>query len=88
MERTVVKEKLDTFTEEFRAALNLAVLMYPQEYAYPLSEIPAIVERMRVAFDRGSYNYDSRAIRITCKVLGIKPTRKAIEAYLTTPKGV
>jgi hypothetical protein len=41
--------------------------------------------KMRSAFLAGSYNKDGRAIRATCRELGIKYTYKAIAEWLAVP---
>lgn len=42
---------------------------------------------MIASFQRGDYNHDGRAIKATCKALGIKHTRTAIEAYFNGAEG-
>jgi hypothetical protein len=77
---------LDRFMAIYQPALREAVLtMAPQEYGFGVDEVPAVAARMRAAFERGSYNHDGRAIRATCKALGFKHTRTAIEAFLRAP---
>lgn len=67
-----------TYTEE----LARAVREYPTEYAWPVSDVPVVAGRMIAAFERNSYNKDSRAIKATCKRLGLKHTRRDINAFL------
>jgi hypothetical protein len=52
------------------------------EYVWPAEEFLKVFERMCNAFDTGSYSKDSKAIKNTCKLLGIKHTYKAIDAFL------
>ena len=53
------------------------------DYAWPVCECGIVVaDRMLAAIERGTYNHDSPAFRLTCKRLGIKGSRKAIEAFL------
>ena len=73
---------IHAFKSIYREELENAVRNFPQEYAFGLSEVNDVAHRMRLAFDRGSYNKDSRAIKATCKRLGIKHTYTAINAYL------
>lgn len=74
-------EQVKTFMAAYERALRSAVQKYPDEYGYPVSEVPGVVKRMEAAFLKGSYNHDSRAIKAAAKALGIKPTRTALEAF-------
>lgn len=78
-------QQLERFMAIYAPALVKVVIMYQREYAYPVSEVPGVVVKMRRAFEEGSYNKDGRAIAATCRALNIKHTRKAIEAFLTSP---
>jgi hypothetical protein len=69
--------------EAYETALVAAVTEHPDEYGYPVSDVPKVVERMRAAIQRGSYNHDGYAFKSACKALGIKYTRSAIEAFIT-----
>lgn len=73
---------METWMKEYAKQLPLAVAKYPDEYAYSLEEVPAVVERMRVAFAKRSYNKDSRAVKACCKVFGIKHTYTAINHFI------
>jgi hypothetical protein len=66
------------YTEE----LARAVKDYPSEYRWPFKDVPVVAAKMLDAVKRGSFNKDSRAIRATCKRLGIKHTYTAIRDYL------
>lgn len=74
--------KGDTFMEVYAEELSKAVAAHPEDYGYGPDLVPVVVQRMRAAFSRRSYNKDSRAIKATCKRLGIGSTYKAINAYL------
>ena len=39
-------------------------------------------ERMTKGLANGAANHDSNAVRATCRAIGIKPTKKAIQEYL------
>ena len=84
----VDQAKLNQFMEVYARALGNAVLEHPKEYVYSLSLVPTVVERMRAALESGSYNHDGRAFKGTCKALGIKHTRKEIEAFIRIPANV
>jgi hypothetical protein len=73
---------INTFTTEYEKQLAAAVVKYPDEYMFPLTEVPVVSARMKAAFIRGSYSKDGRAIKATCKVLGIGYTYNAINTYI------
>lgn len=73
---------LDKFMETYRAELIKARAEHPAEYSWPDSKFETVLARMRAAFERGSFLNSGRAIKATCKALGIKNTYKAIGAYL------
>ena len=76
---------MDKFIEVYARMLLKAVQENRKDYSYNEHEVPMIVDRMKAAFQRGSYNKDGLAIKWTCKELGIKYTYSAINQYL---KGV
>lgn len=53
----------------------------PGHYVWPPEALPEVLKRMAVAFHAGTYHHDGTAIQATCKALGIKHTRKAMEAF-------
>lgn len=80
MERNL--PNLSKWMEAYRPNLERAVKEKPIDYGFPLSEVPAVVDRMRAAIERGTYNHAGHALKWTCQGFGIKHTRKAIEAFL------
>lgn len=72
----------EIFFDVYMVELSAAIEKYPNEYAYSKAQVPEVVERMKMAFDKGSYNKDSRAIKRVCKILGIKHTYKAINEFV------
>lgn len=72
----------DTFMQIYTEQLEKAVRNYPTEYTWPVENVPTVAAKMRVAFMNRTYNKDGRAIKATCKVLGIKYTYTAINEYL------
>jgi hypothetical protein len=62
--------------------LAKAVAAHRIDYAYDVSQVPMVCERMRAAIERGSFNKEGFAFKGTCKTLGIKHTYTAINAYL------
>ena len=83
MTRQIDNTRLDTFMAHYEPHLTAVVQERPEEYCYPVSTVPQVAQRMRAAFERGSYNHDGLAIARTCRALGLKHTRKAIEAFLS-----
>lgn len=77
--------QLENFMEVYEPALTLAVTRYRHEYGFGTEHVPTVVARMRTALLSGSYHHEGRAFKATCKALGIKHTRRAIEAYLQSP---
>lgn len=69
------------FLAVYTEALTETVKAHPEEYAWPVANVPIVVERMAAAMDRGSFNHNSRSYRLTCKRLGIPYTRKSILAF-------
>lgn len=72
----------ETFVQTFTEELKKAVLKYPEEYAWPVEDVPVVAAKMEQAFRAGTYNKDSRAIKNTCKRIGIPHTYKGISTYL------
>lgn len=70
------------FESRYLTELQHAIENYPQEYTYPATESFNVAERMMKAIYRGSFNKDSRAIKATCKALGLKHTYQAINEFL------
>ena len=73
---------MDRWMAVYQDKLTEAVVTSPAEYVYPVTEVPRIAAKMRVAFERGSYNKDGQAIKATCKHFGIKHTYTAINQFL------
>lgn len=74
--------RLSALREVYSAALTDAVNNHPDEYRYPLTDVPIVVNRMMAAIERNSFNKDGYAFKSTCKTLGIKHTYKGIYEYL------
>lgn len=56
--------------------------MEERHYAFGSGTVPKVVERMKEAVVKGSFNKDSKGIKGTCKVLGIPHTYQGIAAYV------
>lgn len=83
MSTPVKLERLAAFMKVYKAKLTHAVKKYPEEYLWADTlSVDEVARRMERAFERGSYNINGRAIDLTCKTLGLKPTRESINAYL------
>jgi hypothetical protein len=85
--RPINPENFALWCNEYAKQLPLAVVKYPENYSWPLENAPMVAEKMNAAFERGSYNYDSHAIKMTCKALGLKHTKTAIEGFLRAQGG-
>jgi hypothetical protein len=75
---------LDKFMTEYEKQLKIVVLKYPEEYPWPVENVPIVAGKMRAAFIAKTYNKDGRAIKATCKILDIKYTYTAINEYLAS----
>lgn len=74
----------ETFKRTYLESLREAVNLYPEMYAWPDksdANVEVVANRMFDAIERGTFNYDSKAFKITARKLGIKPTRRAILEY-------
>jgi hypothetical protein len=75
-----------TPVEAFRAsyALNLAKARHakPDVYAWPIEELPIVVDKMMVALTLGRANIDSPAIKAACKAVHLKPGMARIRDFL------
>lgn len=78
----MLQTRTETFIESYGRNLKRAVEEYPNDYAFHVSHVPTVLERMTKAIQERSFNKDSHAFRWTCKELGIPHTYKAIYAYL------
>lgn len=81
-QRVIDTVKLDKFMAVYKPALAICHEAYRNEYAWPIEELETICDKMRAAIISGSYNYDSRAMKVTCKTLHIKFNRRNIELYI------
>ena len=81
----MIPDKLDVFFAVYERELARAVAKYPTEYGYAPEQAKTVAVKMRKALIERTYNHGGYGFSWTCKALGIKHTRKAIEAYLTTP---
>jgi len=74
------------FLEVYTRRLTADVGKNPQDFGYVVAMVPAIAAKMVAAMAKGSANvHDSRAIKGTCKELGIRHTIRAIKEYLNAP---
>jgi len=75
---------METFMIVYVEQLKLAVEQNPEEYGWSLDKLPNVVARMRAAISSKTFNHNSTSFRKTCKILGIKHTRKAIFEFINT----
>jgi hypothetical protein len=81
-------ENIERFIEEYRRQLPVAVAKYVDDYPWAKPGAPGalttdiVADRMAAAIRKGSYNHNSHAFRLTCKALGFKHTKTAIEQFI------
>lgn len=75
-------DRLAAFNAAYAIALKKAVVKYPDQYTWPVENLPVVVASMTLAIKMGCYNHSGHGMRLACKALGIKHTRTAIEAFL------
>lgn len=75
-------ERLSTWNATYGEMLNKAIREHPEKYSYGPEDVAPVVAKMQHAFSDGTFNHDGYAIKLTCKAVGIKHTRKAILAFL------
>lgn len=80
--RTIHPGNFAAFVDVYSEELTKAHAANPVLYAFPASQLPAVITRMTAAIERGSFNHDSPTFKATAKRLGIKPTRTAIETFI------
>jgi len=73
--------QVDKFIEVYARELESAVIAHSDEYGFSLVDLERVVERMRNAFYEGTYSRDGLAMRRTCRALGIKCAKAAIEEF-------
>lgn len=49
----------ERFTERYSMSLQYDIEQNPEEYSYPISQIPIVVAKMLLAIDRGSFSFSS-----------------------------
>lgn len=76
------EDRLARFAEVYRAHLAAAVVSHPEEYAWPIENVPTVADKMIDAVRRDSFSKDGRAMRATFKALGVKHTYTALREWL------
>jgi hypothetical protein len=71
----------ERFAEVYTRRLAAEVAAHPEEYGYTVAEVPAVVGKMVAALAKGSANKEGRAIRGTCRELGIPYTYAGLRTY-------
>ena len=80
---TIHPGNFECFLEVYAEKLKEARQKYPHDYCWPDSQHDFVLQRMRVAIARGTFNKDSHAFKATCKELKIKHTYKAIQEFIS-----
>lgn len=76
-----MKTNLDKFIEIYTEHLKHEVETNPQDYFWSISDLPVVVNKMKNAMEKGTFNKDSKAIKKTCKQLNIKHTYTEMRAF-------
>lgn len=82
------KDNFNRFFDRYVIELDRCMREYPEDYGLqsqgPIGDelCARTANNMRAGFQRKTYNKDGRAIRATCKALGIGTTYKAINEFL------
>lgn len=74
----------EQFSTIYREELRKAAIADPEAYAFAADQADVIADKMLAAFDRYSANKDGRAVKATCRRLGIKHTYQAIYDCLSS----
>lgn len=77
----------ERFLAEYTRILSEQVTLFPARYAFGLDRVPSFSKEMVDGLACGLGSNTGYACKATCKLLGIKPTYKAIEAYLKAVEG-
>lgn len=72
---------IDKFMEVYAKVLPEVRKEHPDLYTWPEEQTPQVLEKMKVAFEKGTFNHDGLAMRKTCKALGIKHTRTSMLTF-------
>ena len=75
-----------TFLQAYAKCLESCITAHPENYSYGVDKVPVMVYRFLNAMKDGTYCNDGQAFRDACKVLGIKNTFKAVNAFMAVRK--
>lgn len=78
-------KNLEKFFDAYLKNLEASIEKSPEKYGYPKEKAKSFVEKVKKAVSEiglQTVNIDSEAFKKTAKEFGIKPTYKAIEAFL------
>jgi hypothetical protein len=75
-------ENFSGFIRTYEQELIKARKDFPNDYIWPESEFPKVMERMTRAIRKRSFNKEGHAFKNTCKRLGLKYTYTAIDTFL------
>ena len=74
---------LNKFIEIYRERLFYNIWNHAEEFMDgSITDGNKLCDRMETAINKGSFNKDSRSIKETCKILGIKHTYKSIGEFI------
>lgn len=78
---------MEEFMKVYEQKLINNVKANPKDYWFGVEGVPIVIEKMREAIKKGSFNKDSLSIKETCKELKIKHTYKAIFKFIEESRG-
>jgi hypothetical protein len=79
------EDQFRRFAEAYGRCLVEAVLERPADYGYGPEQVPVVVGNMMKAIRANTHNHGGRGLALTCRELGIRHTRTAIDEYLFHP---
>ena len=79
VDKKLREKRVDLFCAVYQKSLEIC--HSNGEYLWDISELPRVMDRMRAAFVRGTYNKEGKALDRTRNILGIKHTRRDMERY-------
>ncbi len=76
--------RIDEWMTVYSVKLAEAVETCPEEYGFPLSDVPRVAGKMREAFIRGTFNKDGKAIKATSRHFKVPHTYAGIKGFIAS----
>jgi hypothetical protein len=78
---------METWMQEYEKQLRDCITRQEEGYLFTsILQVPEILPLMKEAFEKGTFNKDSPAIKATCKAFKIKHTYKDIAHFIANHK--